>query len=59
MPRPPEEIRRIDEEQRRRVRAHQRLRWERRVRAGLWILGGAAAVAALLAVARLAGLSIG
>jgi len=58
MPRPPEEIRRIDDELRRRERAHRRLRWERRLRTGLWLLGGAAALGALLGVARLAGLPI-
>ena len=40
MPRPPAEIRRLEDEERRRLRADRRLIWGRRLRAGLWILGG-------------------
>ncbi|MBI4572279.1 MAG: hypothetical protein HY713_03210 [candidate division NC10 bacterium] len=46
MQRPPAELRRLEDEERRRVRAHRRLRRERRLRLGLWI-----PVAAFLLVA--------
>jgi hypothetical protein len=36
MPRPPTELRRIEDEERRRERAHRRIRWERRWRVACW-----------------------
>jgi hypothetical protein len=59
MPRPPAELKRLEEERRRRDRAHRRLRWERRRRATLWLTGGLALLAVLWSLARLAGLSVG
>jgi hypothetical protein len=59
MPRPPSELRRIDEEERRRARAHRRLAWERRRRAVLWIAAGLISAAALISLARLAGFTPG
>ncbi len=41
MPRPPAELRKLEEEERRRARAHRRLHWQERVRRVVWIaLGG-------------------
>ena len=40
MPRPPAELRKLEEEERRRARAHRRLLWGRRLRMTLWFLGG-------------------
>jgi hypothetical protein len=59
MPRPPSELRRIEEEERRRARAHRRLVWERRRRMALWFAAGLAALVALAFFARLAGFSLG
>ena len=59
MPRPPAELRKLDDEERRRARAHRRVRWERRLRIGLWILGGAVLLLAIALLARLAGFSLG
>jgi hypothetical protein len=59
MPRPPAELRRIEEEERRRARAHRRLAWERRRRLALWVAAGLVAAAALMSLARLAGLPVG
>lgn len=57
--RPPAEVRQIELEERRRARAHRRLRWEARWRKGLWI-GLALLVLVILAyLARLAGLPMG
>jgi hypothetical protein len=56
MPRPPSELRKLDEEERRRARAHRRLQWEQRLRVGLWVLGGLFLLLAIVLVARLAGL---
>ena len=56
MPRPPSELRKLDEEERRRARAHRRLQWEQRLRVGLWVLGGLLLLLAIVLVARLAGL---
>ena len=59
MPRPPAELRRIEEEARRRARAHRRLVWERRRRVALWFAAGLAVLAAVAFLARLGGVSIG
>jgi len=56
MPRPPSELRKLDEEERRRARAHRRLQWEQRLRVGFWVLGGLLLLLAIVLVARLAGL---
>ena len=59
MPRPPSELRKLEEEERRRARAHRRLRWEQRLRLGLWLLGGLALFITSVLLARLAGLFFG
>ena len=59
MPRPPAELRKLEDEERRRARAHQRLQWERRLRMGLWLLGGLVLLAVFVLFARLAGFSLG
>jgi hypothetical protein len=59
MPRPPAELRRIEEEERRRARAHRRLAWERRRRVALWFVAGLAVLTAVAVVVRLGGVSIG
>ena len=59
MPRPPAELRRIEEEERRRARAHRRLVWERRRRVALWFVAGLAVLTAVALVMRLGGVSIG
>ena len=59
MPRPPAELRRIEEEERRCARAHRRLVWERRRRVALWFVAGLAVLTAVAVVARLGGVSIG
>ena len=59
MLRPPAEIRRMEEEERRRARAHRRLAWERRLRTGLWILGAMLLLGGLVLVFRLLGVSGG
>ena len=59
MPRPPTEMRRMDDEARRRARAHRRLVWERRRRTALWVAAGLAVLAAVALVARLGGAPVG
>ncbi len=59
MPRPPAELRRLEDEELRRGRAHRRLRWEERLRVTLWILGGLSLLVVIALLARLAGLSLG
>jgi hypothetical protein len=59
MPRPPVELRKMEEEGRRRARAHRRVTWERRRRALLWVAAGSAVLAALVSLARLAGFPVG
>ena len=59
MPRPPAELRRIDDEARRRAKVHRRLVWERRRRVALWFVAGLAVLTALAFVVRLGGVSIG
>jgi len=59
MPRPPAELRRIDDEERRRARAHRRVLWERRRRVVLWFAVGLAILVAVAFIVRLAGFSIG
>ena len=58
MPRPPAELRKLEEEQRRRVHAHRRLRWGRRVRLASWALGGLLLLVILLLAARLVGVGL-
>ena len=59
MPRPPAELRRIEDEERRRARAHRRLVWERRQRVALWVAVVLGVLAALVSLARLAGFPVG
>lgn len=59
MPRPPGELRKLEEEERRRARAHRRLRWHQRFRVILWLLGGVCLLAVLALLARIVGLSFG
>lgn len=59
MPRPPAELRKLEDEERRRAGAHRRLQWERRLRMGLWLLGGLLLLAVFVLFARLAGFSLG
>jgi len=59
MPRPPAELRRIEDEERRRERVHRRLVWERRLRVALWVTAAVGALAALASLARLAGFRVG
>jgi len=59
MPRPPAELRRIEDEERRRERARRRLVWERRLRVALWVTAAVGALAALASLARLAGFRVG
>lgn len=59
MPRPPAELRKLEDEEKRRARAHQRLQWERR-RHGIFLTAAVlAALGVLLLVARLTGLPLG
>ena len=59
MPRPPAELRRLEDEERRRALAHRRLRRDRRLRTWLWVLGGTVLLVALALFARLAALFLG
>ena len=56
--RPPSEIRRMDEERSRREWAHRRLRWQRRLRVGLWVVGALVGILLIALCLRLAGGSI-
>ncbi len=58
MPRPPAELRKLDEEERRRARAHRRLRWRQRLRLAAWALGALLFLVSLLLVARLMGIGL-
>jgi len=58
MPRPPAELRRIEDEERRRARAHRHLVWARRRRLTLWVAAAVGVLAALVSLARLAGFRI-
>jgi hypothetical protein len=53
MPRPPSELRKLEEEERRRAHAHRRLRWEQRLRVSLWVLGGLGVFITIVLLARL------
>lgn len=53
----PGELQRLRDEERRRAQAHVRLRWARRRRVALWVLGGAGLLALLALGARVAGLA--
>ncbi len=57
MPRPPSEIRNLDDEERRRARIHRKLRWEERFRKALWLLGAIGAIALIIYLAMLFGYS--
>jgi uncharacterized oligopeptide transporter (OPT) family protein len=59
MPRPPAELRHIEDEERRRARAHRRLVWERWRRVVAWLAAGLIAAAALMLLAHLAGFPLG
>jgi cell division septal protein FtsQ len=59
MPRPPAELRRIEEEERRRERAHRGLVWARRRRVALWVAAAVGVLAVLVSLARLAAFPIG
>jgi hypothetical protein len=59
MPRPPAELRKLEDEECRRVRAHRRVRWEQRLHVALWMIGGVALLVALVLLARLVGFSLG
>ncbi len=59
MPRPGFEQRKLDEEERRRARAHRKLVWERRLRRWPLALGLLVLLAILLVVLRLTGLAAG
>jgi hypothetical protein len=59
MPRPPSELRKLEEEERRRARVHRRLRWEQRLHASLWVLGGLGVLITIVLLARLVGLFFG
>lgn len=59
MPRPPAELKKLEDEERRRARAHHRLVWGRRLRMMLWILGSIGLLVIIALLARLAGFSLG
>jgi hypothetical protein len=59
MPRPPAELRKLEDEERRRARAHRRLVWRGRLLVALWLLGGIGFLIVLALLARLAGFSVG
>ena len=59
MRRPATELRKLEDEERRRTRAHRKLVWERRFRAGLWIVGLALLLIAIALLSRLSGFSVG
>jgi hypothetical protein len=59
MQRPPTELRKLEDEERRRDRAHRRLRWERRLRVARWVVGGLALLFILALIARLTGFPLG
>ncbi len=57
MPRPPAELRKLEEEERRRTRAHRRIHRQGRVRQVAWItLGGLFVLFLILLTIRLGGL---
>ena len=57
MPRPPAELRKLEEEERRRARAHRRLRWKERIRQVAWAaVGGLCLLLLILLVVRLVGI---
>jgi len=59
MPRPPAELRKLEDEERRRSQAHRRLQWERRRHSIFLAAAVLTALGVLLLVARLAGLPLG
>lgn len=59
MPRPPAEMRRIEDEERRRALAHRRLAWERRRRVVFWIAGGLGILVTVGCLIRLVGVPVG
>ncbi len=56
--RPPAEIRKMEQERSRRESAHRRLRWQRRLRVIMWVLGVLVVVVLLVLSLRLVGGSI-
>jgi predicted anti-sigma-YlaC factor YlaD len=59
MPRPPTELRRIEDEERRRACAHRRLKRERWLRVAIWLGAGVTLAAAVVFLVRLVGVSVG
>jgi len=59
MIRPPVELRKLEDEERRRARAHRWLRWGWRLRVALWILGAVTLLVILVFLARRLGFSPG
>ncbi len=59
MPRPPAELKKLEDEERRRARAHRRLVWARRMRVTLWLLAAVGLLVVIAFLARLAGFSLG
>jgi hypothetical protein len=59
MPRPPGELRKLEEEERRRARVHRRLRWHQRFWVILWLLCGVCLLAVLAFLARIVRLAFG
>ena len=55
VPRPPTELRKLEEEERRRARAHRRLLWERRLRLTGWLLAIIGVLFLMVLLARLTG----
>jgi hypothetical protein len=59
MPRPPSELRRIEDEERRRARAHRRLKRRQWLRVVIWLGAGLTLAAAVVFLSRLVGLPVG
>jgi hypothetical protein len=59
MPRPPAELRRIEDEEHRRAGAHRRLKRERRLRVAIWLGAVLALAAAFVFLVRLVGFPVG
>ncbi len=59
MPRPPAELKKLEDEERRRARAHRRLVWAQRMRVTLWLLATIGVLVVIAFLARLAGFSLG
>jgi hypothetical protein len=59
MPRPPAELRRLEDEERRRARAHRCLRWERRRRVAFWLAAGLVLLGVVVFLTHLTGFRLG